>query len=62
MIGLMRTAVEAVQGTAPSLGVEPPIRGPIWSIGVPVLLFVFAAVATYLLYHHFASRKSGDDP
>lgn len=61
MTTTLLAGVGAVQDGAQALGVEPPIHGPVWSILVPALLFVFAAGATYLLYSHFAARRSGDD-
>jgi len=59
MITTLRAGLGTVQDGTQSLGVEPPIHGPIWSILVPALLFVLAAGATYLLYRHFAARKPG---
>ena len=39
-----------------SIGVDPPIGGPLWSVVVPALLFLVAFVATYLLYRRFSDR------
>jgi hypothetical protein len=61
MTGMPHAIVGPVQSGPQSLGVDVPIHGPIWSLVVPALLFVFAAGATYLLYRHFASRESGED-
>ena len=41
---------------------EPPIGGPLWSVVVPAGLLLVAVVATYLLYRHFATERSGADP
>ncbi len=35
---------------------EPPIGGPLWEYVIPGLLFLVAAVATLLLYRHFAGN------
>ncbi len=42
------------------LPASPPIGGVFWTWVVPVLLFAIAAVATWLLYRHFASRGTGE--
>lgn len=42
------------------LPVESPLSGALWTWGVPILLFAVSAVATWLLYRHFASRKPND--
>jgi hypothetical protein len=36
------------------LPADPPIGGPFWIWVVPVLLFLTAFVATWMLYRHFA--------
>jgi hypothetical protein len=40
------------------LEVEPPLRGWLWSIGVPAALFVVSLLATWLLYRKFTDRRS----
>jgi hypothetical protein len=51
MIGLL-----AVSGPMPA---QPPIGGPFWTWVVPVLLFLTAFVATWMLYRHFAKDAKG---
>ena len=34
---------------------DPPIGGPLWSLGIPALLLLVSIVATWLLYRHFAN-------
>lgn len=41
------------------LPVESPLSGFFWTWIVPVVLFSIAAVATWMLYRHFARQKSG---
>lgn len=43
-----------------SLPAVTPIDGPFWTVVVPALLFTIAAVATWLLYRHFAGKPGGD--
>jgi membrane protein implicated in regulation of membrane protease activity len=43
-----------------ALPVGSPLSGALWTWVVPALLFAVAAVATWLLYRHFANRKSND--
>ena len=33
---------------------EPPLSGVLWTVIVPALLLAVTAVATWLLYRHFA--------
>jgi len=40
------------------LPVDPPIGGVLWSIVIPVLLWLVTAGATYLLYRHFAGKDA----
>jgi len=42
------------------LPVGSPIGGVVWTWVVPILLFAVTAVATWLLYRHFANQKSND--
>ncbi len=43
-----------------SLPVGSPLGGFFWTWVVPVALFAVAAVATWLLYRHFAGRGPGE--
>jgi len=45
--------------TDPLPGVSP-LSGPLWSWVVPIVLFAIAFGATWLLYRHFARRKTGE--
>jgi hypothetical protein len=38
---------------------SPPIDGPLWTWVVPIALFGIAFMATFMLYRHFAGKKSG---
>ena len=38
------------------LPVESPLSGFVWTWIVPVIVFAIAALATWLLYRHFAGR------
>lgn len=33
-----------------------PLSGPFWTWVVPVVLFLIAFIATWMLYRHFANR------
>jgi len=41
------------------LPVASPLTGFFWSWIVPVVLFGISLTATWLLYRHFANRKTG---
>jgi hypothetical protein len=45
--------------TAP-LPATSPLGGPFWTWVVPIVLFAFSTLATWLLYRHFAGRKPDD--
>jgi hypothetical protein len=40
--------------------VGPPIGGVLWSVVVPVLLWLVTFGATYLLYRHYAGKQRDD--
>ena len=42
------------------LPVGSPLGGFLWTWVVPILLYALTAVATWLLYRHFANQKPGD--
>jgi hypothetical protein len=42
------------------LAPEPPIGGVVWTLVVPVALFLVSFGATFLLYRHFARREGND--
>ncbi len=46
--------------TMAPLGVESPISGFFWTWVLPVLLFVIATGATWMLYRHFSKRGRTD--
>lgn len=39
---------------------ESPLDGALWTLVVPVLLFLVALLSTILLYRHFAVRNVDD--
>jgi len=41
------------------LPVSTPLHGFFWTWGMPILLFAVTALATWLLYRHFAGRETG---
>lgn len=43
------------------LPADPPIGGPLWTVAVPILLFLVALAATILLYRRFSGDGGGDE-
>jgi hypothetical protein len=61
VIPLPANILQDLESAAP-LPADPPIRGVFWEVVVPGILFLFAALATYLLYQRFSRGGAANVP
>ncbi len=53
---VLLAALEQAADVSP-LPARSPIGGPLWSVVIPALLLLTAALGTLMLYRHFAKQE-----